>query len=317
MTLRDWRGADPAVVRDCYERERRHWDAGLGWDTTWTWAQVEQARTARQLPGYLATDASGGVCGWTFFLIDAGTLHIGGMVADAPATTALLLDGVLAAAADNKVAAVACFVLDRAAGLDAALAARGYAVEPFLYLSRDLPPDGGRDEGARDRPPSGGRDTVVLAEAWRDDDRGAVAMLLRQAYDAEGGRHFATDGNWERYLGGVVDQAGCGVFDRALTRVVRRGADIDAVALVTSVSADTAHLAQLAVTPPYRGKGLATSLVQQTIDAAAQVGRRHVTLIVSELNAPARRVYGRLGFAPRARFVAARARTGAAAAEVS
>ncbi len=34
MILRDWREADPAAVRDCYERERQHWLDGsvLGHD---------------------------------------------------------------------------------------------------------------------------------------------------------------------------------------------------------------------------------------------------------------------------------------------
>ena len=307
MTLRDWRGADPAVVRDCYDRERRHWEARLAWDTSWTWTQVEQARAARRLPGLLATDASGGAHGWTFFVQDGATLHIGGLVADSADTTQHLLDGVLAAADDGGAETVACFILERAPGLGTALAARGFAVDPFLYLSRDV--------HSGWLPAAGGSAAIVLAEAWRDEDRAAASALLRDAYTELTGVHFATDGNWERYIAGIVDQAGCGRFAPGLSRVLRNGSALDALALVTTLGHRTAHLAQLAVAPWLRGRGLASELLQQTIDATARAGHETLTLIVGERNAAARRVYERAGFAPRARFAAARRARHAALAE--
>ena len=316
MTLRDWRGADPAVVRDGYDRERRHWEAALAWDTSWTWTQVEQARVSTRLPGYLAVDGSGRMRGWTFFVQDGTTVHIGGLVADAPDTTELLLDGIVSSASTAEAETVACFILDRAPGLGAALARRGFAVDPFLYLSLDLRPRGGSQEERQSwRPASAGRTTIVLAESWRDDDRAAACRLLREAYTESTGVHFAADGNWERYVAGVIDQAGCGRFDPALSRVVRRAEGLDAVALVTRVAGRTAHLAQLAVAPDLRGRGLATELLRQTIEGAARAGYQQITLIVGEANTVARRVYEQLGFTLRARFAAARRPQHAALAE--
>jgi ribosomal protein S18 acetylase RimI-like enzyme len=302
MILRDWRDADPAAARDCYERERQHWLAGLSWDTTWTWATVEQARQARSLPGFLAVDGSGHVRGWAFYVVDDGTLHIGGLVADSDAATRLLLEGILYGGEQRFAPIAACFVLDRARGLAVALADHGFVVEPFHYLSLPL------SDAARHRDCGGFRlqpEDSPLA-SWRDDDVEATAALLRASYDEEAGRHFAPDGDWKRYVTGLVEQAGCGIFDGNLTRVARGDAGLDGAALMTCVAAPTAHLAQLAVRPEARGHGLASRLVREAAGCAAAAGKKELTLLVGEQNRVARRVYAAMGFTTRALFLAAR-----------
>ena len=49
MILRDWRTADPALLRSCYNLEERSWRDDLGWDTAWTWTTIEQARVGRDV----------------------------------------------------------------------------------------------------------------------------------------------------------------------------------------------------------------------------------------------------------------------------
>jgi len=307
MILRDWRDADPAALHECYERERQHWLDGLSWDTTWTWATVEQARFARGLPGFLAVDGSGRVHGWTFYVIDDGTAHIGGLVADSDAATRVLLDGVLQGGEQPGVEATACFVLERAPGLAAALADDGFEVEPFYYLS--LPLDAAGVQRLSD---SGGfrlqpEDHLVpAADAWRDGDLEAVAALLEASYTRDGGLHFAPAGNWEKYATGLVEQAGCGVFDTSLTRLARGDDGLHGAILVTAVSPTTAHVAQLAVHPAYRGRGLASQLTREAALRAAAAGRSELTLLVGDQNEPARRLYRSIGFTQKATFVAAR-----------
>jgi ribosomal protein S18 acetylase RimI-like enzyme len=298
MILRDWRDADPAAIRACYERERQHWLDGLSWDTTWTWATVEQARFARGLPGFLAIDAAGHVHGWTFYVIDDGIVHIGGLVADSDAATRALLDGVLHGSQQAGADATACFVLDRAAGLPAALQHHGFAVERFDYLSLAL--SGGLRQDPQDR-----ADQPVV-DPWRDGDLERVAALLDASYGAEAGRHFAPNGNWEKYTTGLVRQAGCGVFDTSLTRIARGNTGLRGAVLVTTVSPSTAHIAQLAVHPDCRGRGLASCLVREAADRSAVAGKTEITLLVGEQNGAARRLYGSLGFTPKATFLAAR-----------
>jgi ribosomal protein S18 acetylase RimI-like enzyme len=114
------------------------------------------------------------------------------------------------------------------------------------------------------------------------------------------------DGNWERYVTGLVEQAGCGVFQPALTRVVRGEDGLRALVIVTSIAASTAHIAQVAVHPAHRGQGLGRRLVEGAARDAAAAGRRELTLLVGDVNQQARALYDSLGFAPRATFLAAR-----------
>lgn len=297
MILRDWRAADPAVVSECYEREQQHWLDGLSWDTTWTWATVEQARFARGLPGFIAVDDGGRVQGWTFYVVDDGAAHIGGLVASSEETTRALLDAVLHGCEHSEAAATACFVLDRAPGLAGLLGAHGFAVEPYHYLSLALDGAGGRPQPA---------EPAALAEPWRDGDLEAVAALLAASYPEDAGRHFAPGGNWEKYATGLVEQAGCGVFDTNLTRVVRSGRGLQGAVLVTSISGSAAHIAQLAVAPEYQGRGVGSLLVHEAAARAARAGKRALTLLVGDSNATARRLYAAMGFTQKAAFLAAR-----------
>ncbi|KAJ0160519.1 N-alpha-acetyltransferase 30 [Colletotrichum tanaceti] len=56
------------------------------------------------------------------------------------------------------------------------------------------------------------------------------------------------------------------------------------------------YIAMLAVASPYRGKGIATSLVKKAIDAMAQRNADEVVLETEETNTQAMRLYERLGF---------------------
>jgi ribosomal protein S18 acetylase RimI-like enzyme len=296
MILRDWRAADPALMQACYAREQRSWQADLGWDTTWTWSTVEQARVSWGLPGVIACDDAGLPIGWAFAMRDGSALHVGGVVATLPTVTTALIDALLIDV--PPAAAVACFVRDRAPGLATVLTARGLAVERFLYLRRPIT--------AGDVHQAAGFNTP--ANAWRDADFVGAAVLLQGSYAADAGRYFAPSGTfaeWAKYLSGVVQQAGCGLLDRAATRVARDDEGLQAMALVTTIGAQTMHLAQLAVRPSLRGCGVATRLLREAIARAADTGATGMTLLVGERNHGARRLYGSLGFIECGAFVAA------------
>jgi ribosomal protein S18 acetylase RimI-like enzyme len=296
MILRDWRDADAALMQVCYARERQSWQADLGWDTSWTWTTVEQARVSWGLPGVLACDEEGSPIGWAFAMRDGSALHIGGVVAVSARVTAVLLDALLGdvAPASN----VACFVRERAPGLGDALTARGLTVERFLYLRRPV--------NANDIHHGAG--VITSAQAWRDADFVAAASLLQGCYAPVAGRYFAPSGTfaeWAKYLSGVVQQAGCGLLDRTATRVARDADGLQALALVTTIGAQTMHLAQLAVRPSLRGSGVATRLLREAIACAAAGGAEAMTLLVGEHNHAARRLYASLGFVQCGSFVAA------------
>lgn len=302
MIVRDWREADARLLRSCYAREQRSWRLDLGWDTAATWATIEQARTTWGLPGVVALDSHGAVAGWAFAMRDGETLHVGGLVASSPEATAALLDGLLAGVEHDTAA---CFIRQRAAGLGDALVRCGFDVERFLYLSRPLIPAVGSPFRRPASTPAPGSPSF---RAWTASDLESAAALLQASYTAEGGRHFAPGGTireWSRYLAGLVEQRGCGVFDDALTRVA--GDDpLQALALVTSLAPGTAHVAQFVVHPEHRGRGVAAAMLDDVVVSARAAGNEALTLLVGEHNLRARRLYASRGFSECGTFVAAR-----------
>lgn len=64
---------------------------------------------------------------------------------------------------------------------------------------------------------------------------------------------------------------------------------------------DEAHVTNIAILPAYRGCRIGEKLLRAMMDAAVAVGIQRMTLEVRESNAPARRLYTRLGFVVRGR----------------
>ncbi len=306
MILGDWRDASPALVRACYDAERRYWQSVLAWETAPTWDAVEQARVGWGLPGAILTNDRGEPEGWCFYLPEENLVSIGGLTAASPAATAMLLDAILEAARHQGAAAVSCFLPDRAAGFGEMLAERGFALEPHLYLVAPLVAPLIATAGRRSLAATA---AVECTEAWSTGDVAAAAELLRHAYPGDSGLQFAPHGAWPewlRYVTNLVEQTGCGALEPDLTRVVHAGTQLHALALVTNLGLGTAHLAQLAVHQQRRRQGLAEQLLREAMVRAAESGLERMTLLVAERNQAARGLYAALGFEPRAGFLAAR-----------
>jgi len=94
MMCRDWRDLPAPFVEPLYQAEINRWATTMSWDTRATWQQVERARSAGSLPGFVA-EADGGIAGWTFCLLHRDSLQVGAVVASSPAATMALVDQVL------------------------------------------------------------------------------------------------------------------------------------------------------------------------------------------------------------------------------
>lgn len=296
MNVRDWRDVPASGLAPIYARAHDRWLHVLDWDTSSIWMTLEEARTTWGLPGLVAMDRAGRIRGWTFFLPEDNQLRVGGLAADTPRATRALVRGLIAECEASGAGEISCFMFDEAPLLASELTHAGFEREPFLYLSRNVAGMEAAAAGAR-------------AESWVPDDLAGVAALLRHAYGPEQGRHFAPgDGiaAWERYVTNLVEQTALGRFNPYATRIVRHGDCIDAVVLVTTVSPQNAHLAQVAVHAASRGAGLARRIIEEACAIAARQGHTRVTLLVGSSNLAARRLYERVGFTARARFVAAR-----------
>jgi ribosomal protein S18 acetylase RimI-like enzyme len=293
VVVRSWREADPADTQFLYDREQEYWVRELAWDASSAWREIEQARVAGDLPGFIARDADRTVRGWSYFLREGETAHLGAVVADTPQATGALLDACLEAAMrPAKPARVSCFLPSRAQHFEAALRERGFVCERYRYLSRPIAPDEGSEESG----------------AWSDGDLVPAAALLRESYGSDG-RHFAPRGTpeeWELYVRSLVERPGCGVMEPAITRVVRGDRGLEALVLVTRISPGTLHLAQVAVHPSRRREGLAQRLVEEIFRVGSSRGARQVTLLVGDRNTAAQALYARMGFAARSAFVAGR-----------
>jgi ribosomal protein S18 acetylase RimI-like enzyme len=295
MNVRDWRDAEAADTQLLYAREQDFWVRELAWDASNSWREIEQARTTWGLPGRLAIDHRRTVRGWSYFMPDGETLHIGGIAADTKEATKALVDASLEmAAVPPRPVRVSCFVPDRAEGFEQALRDRGFSCEHYHYLCRTLL--GSADQGAASE-----------AEGWREGDLHDAAELLRTSY-GEHGRHFAPRGTlaeWEHYTRGLVERPGCGDLEPAITRVLRDGGRMIGLVLTTRVAPGTIHLAQVAVHPGRRREGLGRRLVEEACRLSLPRAARQATLLVGEKNTAAHKLYTSMGFEPRATFIAA------------
>jgi ribosomal protein S18 acetylase RimI-like enzyme len=291
MIVRDWRDADPSDTRVFYAREQEYWVRELAWDASSAWREIEQARVTWGLPGFIAIDDRRTTRGWAYFLPEGETVHLGGVVADAPEATNLLLDACLESALrPPRPARVSCFLPARAEGFEQALRERGFACEHYRYLSRAVLKG----------------DDSAAGETWTAADLLPAATLLRESYGAEG-QHFAPRGTpeeWEQYVRSLVERPGCGVIEPSVTRVVRDGTHLQALVLATRIAPGTLHLPQVAVRPAQRRKGIARRLVEEACSAAAARGVKQATLLVADSNVNARALYEQMGFTDTSEFIA-------------
>ena len=103
----------------------------------------------------------------------------------------------------------------------------------------------------------------------------------------------------------MIKTPGCGRFLPAASVSVQHPADdrLRGLVLTTTLQRDTAHIAQLAVDPAYRRRGLARALVEDASRRAGAAGCWRVTLLVADDNTAARDLYASLGFEPVAHFL--------------
>lgn len=293
MIVRDWRTARDEAVSRLYETETKRWQRDLHWDIASQWAAVETARATHQLPGFIAESPSGEVLGWSFHLLHRDALQVGALVADSPATTERLVDSILRSDEARTASSLMMFGYLDAPGLDGCLSPRGLTAERYRYLQKALPARQA-DSGARGR-------------TFDHADTTAVTDLLVASYDAvDPLRPFAKTGRrdeWVEYVSQLTCGDGCGTFEPTMSPVSPcEFGGLDGAALVTRIAPGVAHLAQVAVHPVVRGRKIGSQLLRDVMAAAQRQGCDRLTLLVSERNEAAGRLYERLGFVQAAEF---------------
>ncbi|HXT71068.1 MAG TPA: GNAT family N-acetyltransferase [Vicinamibacterales bacterium] len=290
----DWRTAPDALIDQLIATESRGWLDDLGWDVRASWAVLAPARKAGVLHGFIVRDDAGLVLGWTCFLVHQGIAQVAILVAARPDVTQALVGAILGSKAAQKATGCTFFVRS-APGLARCLGSRAFDVETYRYRSLAL----------HATAPADGR-----VRSWRDEDDRRLPSLLQRAYlDSEDLRPFATGGTldeWRVYAGQLLAQSDCGVFRRDLSTIVDGNhGDLGGAAVLTELGPRTVHLAQIAVDPEARGRGIARELLSACAGTAAGTGASTLTLLVAESNRPAGALYDSLGFRDMASFVLA------------
>lgn len=298
MRTLDWRDADGDRLAPLFARERERWLTGLRWETSDAWGEVEQARTTWGLPGFIAVDDAGTIQGISFHLPTATRLELGGLFGESLAAATALVGATVTAAGEAGVDEVSCFLYESRPLVAEALGACGFLVEPFPYLVRTL---------STDLPPTRRLDALAHVRDWDPADVEPLAALFAAAYDPLAARRFTTsptpDG-WAHYVSNLVGQTACGVLQPAVTRMAWDGDRLVGAVLVTTIGHRTAHVAQVAVHPDWRGRGVARALLAEACARAAADADR-VTLLVGSSNNAARALYASMAFEPGGRFLAA------------
>jgi ribosomal protein S18 acetylase RimI-like enzyme len=297
----DWRHAPNDMVARLFEIERHRWIDALHWDMAASFRSLEEARANGHAAGLIAQDPTGRVAGWTYFLLQNRRLQIGGLVAESGEVTRQLLDGVLKAPEADMASEVLCFAFPASTSLEGALARRRFDVRKYLYLRKTTSPTASAalDLGAR----------ADQIRPWTENDGVDTVRLMARAYaGVAGARSFAPKGTleeWAHYLAQLIKTPACGVFLPAASLSVQHPADdrLRGVVLTTALQRDTAHVAQLAIDPAYRRRGLARALMQTAVQHAAAAGYWRLTLLVAEENTAARELYASLGFEPHGHFL--------------
>ena len=303
VTFEDWRDTPAKIVARLYDSECARWYGSLGWDLRPSCELVEAARLTGRLRGFLARNSRSGIVGWTYFLLHQDTLQLGNLVAVDDAVVRGLLERVLGGADARRARRFSCFLFPGSDAIEPALAASGFSILRHAYLRRPLCDPSTALPGHLC---AGGRD-YRLGD-WSAETVPALVSLLSSAYDGtREARCFAPDSQmeqWATYVHHLVHTRSCGRFERGLSATVQtRSGRVAGAILVTGLSDRTAHIAQMAIDPGHRCRGLGRWLVGAACQRAGAARYVEMTLLVAQSNDRARRVYDRLGFEPVTDFV--------------
>lgn len=285
MRLVNWRELAPERFTSIWHTLTRRWAERLAWDSTSNWVTIEAQRRSGMLPGLALVDGDH-IAAWCFFGVSRGTLQVGGFESDSVESTETLLDGVLSVASPEVApAGVMFFTFSEAPALVDALQVRGFAVDRYRYLTREVV----------DGP------VVVPDPGWERRFNLMMPSLLERSYGPPSlTRPFARQGlpeEWREYVGQLLGVEACGRFDPRLSAARLSTADeLDGAVITTIIGPGSAHIAQVVVAPESRGRGLSSAMVMEVLARVRRDGFGTISLLVSEHNRTASTIYQSLGF---------------------
>ena len=317
--IRDLRLFTGRDLRPLLAEESRQWRERLRWDYTQSIELLISYLDSRILPGFVAVDrASGEVHGYCFSVYETQKAVVGDVFAvgdHARELEVTLLHHLLPMLQHTPgVDRVESQLLLESDGLQAPFTEGEFRSYTRLFMEADLPdqreliPENSLVR--RDDEPAVQLPQYLKLMRWTPPHYQPAGDLIHRCYEGHGDSHIndqyrSVQGSL-RFLHNIVRFPGCGVFDAEHSFVIRddRSGQLEAIALVSRVEPEVAHVTQLCVSPRRRGYGLGRMLLRHAATSLAAKGMRAITLTVTEANHPALRLYESLGFRTRLNFYA-------------
>lgn len=315
--LLDLRHFSASSLRPLLEEESRVWSERLHWDYRGSADLLLQYLDSRVLPGYVAVE-SGRIIGYVFCVYEGHKAVIGDVFALESRDSAteirneLLLRLFEMLKNTPGVSRIESQLLLHPHGSHQRLFEEaGFEVHERIFMEWPLQPrpgevarDGaGFSNAARTPLPDG-----LQLRRWEENDLGAAARLISQAYDGHLDSHineqYRTAAGSQRFLHNIVRFPGCGYFDADASRALihKNSADLTGLLLCSRVRDDVGHVTQICVAPEYRGEGLGRLLMAECGAALAKRNFKLLTLTVTASNRKAVSLYEWLGFKGTHRF---------------
>ncbi len=317
--IRDLRLFTGRDLRTLLEEEARLWRLRLRWDYTQSIQLLLSYLDSRILPGFVAIERSTGlVHGYCFSVYETHKAVVGDVFAigdNAQALELLLLNHLLPMLQHTPgVERVESQLLLESDALQEPFREHDFTAHRRLFMEANLPdlrellPTNGLvrspGEPINPLPPS------LKLVRWTPVHYQPAGDLIHRCYEQHGDSYIndqyrSVQGSL-RFLHNIVRFPGCGVFDPENSFVVRddRGGQLEAIALVSRVEPDVAHITQICVSPRRRGHGMGRMLLRHVATQLASKGFSAITLTVTEANTPALTLYRSLGFHERLSFYA-------------
>ena len=145
---------------------------------------------------------------------------------------------------------------------------------------------------------------AVELEPWPERRRGAelgeAAAVMQAAYsggiDAEISELYRTPGGCRMVLQNLMSQHLGGRFVADASFLARRKGQLIGFTVITEIAPQQGHLAQIVVLPQYQGRGVGQALLRHSQVRLIDLKFGTLSLIVSQANHPALKLYHALGF---------------------
>jgi ribosomal protein S18 acetylase RimI-like enzyme len=308
LEILDLRHFSARQLRPLLETESRVWEQRLRWNYQSSTELLLQYLDSRILPGFVALDR-GRICGFTFCVYEGQKAVVGDAFAIANdqiqmlQITQSLLHQLLQLLHHSPgiLRVESQLLLYDAGSIDETFLAAGFTMYPRLFMEYDLPPSFSATH-TENLPAN------IELVSWSPDHYQAAAELIHESYighiDARINDQYCSLHGSLRFLHNIVRFPGCGVFDADASWVLRdkRSGALIGMLLCSRVAPDVAHITQLCVATPYRGRRLGIALLQNCIHHLARSRFAAITLTVTEANHQAVKLYQNSGFFVRHRF---------------